>query len=211
MEESRRHAGLVEFQVQSAEYVDVVDLVRGTFTCHKWEARGIPCSHVVAGMKVRNLNPYDNYKYWYLTSMYQTTCMYQTTYNEVIHVTRDRKQWALTTFLFWNDSWVFTCIWIKTMQFWFFETSMEWFFFFFFPFDKICIWIYSVQLLIMICIWNNLGALWSVYGLAVCMGLLYWITISPIWNDIVCGNSKFLCGMSSNGTEQAEGTSLSLV
>lgn len=65
-----RVAGLVEFQVQSAEYVDVVDLERRTFTCHKWAEMGIPCSHVVAGMKVRNLNTYDYYEYWYLTSMY---------------------------------------------------------------------------------------------------------------------------------------------
>ena len=34
-------AGLVEFQVQSAEYVDVVDLEKKSCTCHKWEVIGL--------------------------------------------------------------------------------------------------------------------------------------------------------------------------
>ena len=51
MEESRmlhvRIAGLTEFQVQSAEYVDAVNLKRRSCLCHKWEVVGIPCCHVV--------------------------------------------------------------------------------------------------------------------------------------------------------------------
>ena len=69
MEESRRlHicvAGLVEFQVQSGEYVDVVNLECRSCSCHRWEVMGIPCSHAVAAMKVRNIDPYDYSEHWY--------------------------------------------------------------------------------------------------------------------------------------------------
>lgn len=54
-----RVAGLVEFQVQSAEYVDVVDLERKTCTCRKWDILGIPCAHALASMRVRNYDPYE--------------------------------------------------------------------------------------------------------------------------------------------------------
>ena len=85
-----RVAGLVEFQVQSAEYVDVVDLERKTCTCLKWEILGIPCCHVLASIKVRNWDPYVFCKHWYLSSVYRTT------YNEVLHATWDSKQWEHT-------------------------------------------------------------------------------------------------------------------
>ena len=46
MDEARRlHvcvASIIEFQVQSAEYVDVVDLEQKSYTCWKWEILGIP-------------------------------------------------------------------------------------------------------------------------------------------------------------------------
>ena len=70
MEEARRVrvqvAGLVEFQVQSAEYVDIVDLECKTCTCRKWEILGIPCCHALASMKVRNYDPYEFCEHWYL-------------------------------------------------------------------------------------------------------------------------------------------------
>ncbi|RWR87935.1 hypothetical protein CKAN_01689900 [Cinnamomum micranthum f. kanehirae] len=86
-----RVAGPIEFQVQSAEFVDVVDLERRTCTCRKWEIMGIPCSHSLASMKMRNLNPYDFVEDWYLTTTYRTT------YNEVLHATRDSRQWEHTS------------------------------------------------------------------------------------------------------------------
>ena len=90
IEEARRlHvrvAGLVEFQVQSPNYVDIVHLDRRTCTCRKWEVLGIPCSHAIASMRVRKYNPYDFCDNWYLTSVLQAT------YKEVIHATRDSKQ-----------------------------------------------------------------------------------------------------------------------
>ena len=52
-----RVAGLVEFQVQFANYVDIV-LNRWTCTCRKWEVLGIPCSHAITSMRVRKYNPY---------------------------------------------------------------------------------------------------------------------------------------------------------
>ncbi|XXG86332.1 hypothetical protein AAC387_Pa11g1249 [Persea americana] len=91
MEESRRLivrvAALNEYQVQSAEFVDVVNLDSRSCSCHKWDVIGIPCCHVVAAMKARNMNPYDYCERWYFTSTYQKT------YSDVIHATRDRKQW----------------------------------------------------------------------------------------------------------------------
>lgn len=94
MEETRRvHvrvAGLVEFQVQSAEYVDVVDLDRRKCTCRKWEILGLPCCHALASMKVRNYDPYEFHEHQYLSSVYRTT------YNEVLHATRDSKHWEDT-------------------------------------------------------------------------------------------------------------------
>ena len=61
-EESRRvHvrvAGLEEFQIQSTEFIDVVDLDQRC-TCRKWELLGIPCSHTLAAMQMRKLNLYD--------------------------------------------------------------------------------------------------------------------------------------------------------
>ena len=80
-----RVAGLVKFQVQSANYVDIVHLNRQTCTCRKWEVLGILCSHAIASMRVRKYNPYDFCDNWYLTSVLQAT------YNEVIHATRDSK------------------------------------------------------------------------------------------------------------------------
>lgn len=94
MDEARRlHvrvAGIVEFQVQSAEYVDVVDLERKSCTCRKWEILGIPCCHAIAAMKMRNYDPYEFCEHWYFASTYRTT------YSEVIHATRDSKQWEHT-------------------------------------------------------------------------------------------------------------------
>lgn len=91
MEESHRlHAravGLVEFQVQSGEYVDVVNLKCRSFSCRRWEVMGIPLSHAVAAMKVQNIDPYDYCEHWYHTPMYQMT------YSEVLHATRNRRQW----------------------------------------------------------------------------------------------------------------------
>ena len=70
MEEARRVrvqvAGLVEFQVQSVEYVDIVDLECKTCTCRKWEILGIPCCHALASMKDRNYDPYEFCEHWYL-------------------------------------------------------------------------------------------------------------------------------------------------
>ena len=54
-----RVAGLVEFQVQFAEFIDVVDLDKRKCTCRKWEFLGIPCSHALAAMQMRKLNPYN--------------------------------------------------------------------------------------------------------------------------------------------------------
>lgn len=58
-----------------------------SFSCRKWDVIGIPCCHVIAAMKARNMNPYEYYEYWHLTGMYQKM------YSDVIHATRDRKQW----------------------------------------------------------------------------------------------------------------------
>ena len=52
-------AGLNEFQVQSANYVDVVCLDARTCTCRKWEALRISCSHAITLMRVRHHNLYD--------------------------------------------------------------------------------------------------------------------------------------------------------
>ena len=71
-------AGLVEFQVQSANYVDIVHLDRRTCTCRKWEVLGIPCSHAITSIRVRKYNPYDFCDNWYLTSVLQAM------YNKVI-------------------------------------------------------------------------------------------------------------------------------
>ena len=94
MEEARKvHAhvaGLVEFKVQSAEYVNVVDLERKTCTCCKWDILGLSCCHTLASMNVRNYDPYGFCEHWYLSSIYSTT------YNEVQHATQDSKQWEHT-------------------------------------------------------------------------------------------------------------------
>ena len=94
MEEARRvHvsvAGLIDFQVQSAENVDVIDLERKTCTCRKWGILGILCSHALASMRVKNYGPYELCEHWYLSSVYHTT------YSEVLHSTHDRKQWEYT-------------------------------------------------------------------------------------------------------------------
>ena len=88
-EEARRiHvcvAGLVEFQVQSAEYVDVVILECKTCTCWKWEILRILFSLALASMRVKNYDPYEFCEYWYLSSVYRTT------YGEVLHATFDCK------------------------------------------------------------------------------------------------------------------------
>ena len=76
-------AGLVEFQVQSAEFIDVVHLDQGTCTCRQWQILGIPCSHAIAAMQLRNKCPYDFYEHWFLAATYRLT------YNEVLHATRD--------------------------------------------------------------------------------------------------------------------------
>ena len=80
-------AALNEYQVQSVEFVDVVNLDRRSCSCRKWDVIGIPCCHAVAAMEALNMNPYDYCEQWYLTSTYQKT------YNDIIHATRDRKQW----------------------------------------------------------------------------------------------------------------------
>ena len=61
MEEARKlHVRVpVEFQVQWAKYVDVVDLEKKSCKCRKWEVIGLPCCHALASMKVQNVNPYD--------------------------------------------------------------------------------------------------------------------------------------------------------
>ena len=95
MEEAHRvHvlvAGLVEFQVQSVEYVDVVDLDQRICRCWKWEILGIPCCHALAAMKVRNYDPYKFCEHWYLSRMYRLT------YSGLIHATLDNKQWEHTS------------------------------------------------------------------------------------------------------------------
>ena len=86
-----RVVGIVEFQAQSAKYVDVVDLERKSCTCRKWEILGIPCYHALAAMKMRNYYPYEFCGHWYFASMYRTM------YSEVLHAIRDSKQWEHTT------------------------------------------------------------------------------------------------------------------
>lgn len=81
-----RVAGMVEFQVHSAKYVDIVDLEHRTCTCRKWEILGLPCCRALASMKVRNYDPYVLCKHWYLSSVYRTM------YNKVLNATRDSKQ-----------------------------------------------------------------------------------------------------------------------
>ena len=94
-EESRRlHvrvAGLVEFHVQSAEFIDVVHLDQRTCTCRQWQILGIPCSHAITAMQLRNKCPYDFCEHWFLTEAYRLT------YNEVLHATRDIRQWDHTS------------------------------------------------------------------------------------------------------------------
>lgn len=84
---------LIELQVQSAEYIDVVNLEYGSRSCRKWEVMGVPCLYVVAAMKVRNIDLYDYCEHWYHTGLYQRT------YNKVIHATRDRKQWEQCSYM----------------------------------------------------------------------------------------------------------------
>ena len=81
-----RVAALNEYQVQSAEFVDVVNLDSRSCSCRKWDVIGIPCCHAIAAMKARNMNPYDYCEQWYLTITYQKT------YNAIIHAIHDRKQ-----------------------------------------------------------------------------------------------------------------------
>ena len=81
-----RVAGLVEFQVQSARFTDVVHLDQRTCTCRQWQILGILCSHAIAAMQLRNKCPYDFCEHWFLAATYRLT------YNEVLHATRDIRQ-----------------------------------------------------------------------------------------------------------------------
>ena len=60
-----RVASLVEFQVQSAEYEDVVDFERKTCTCRKWVILSILCAHALSSMRVRNYDLYEFCEQWY--------------------------------------------------------------------------------------------------------------------------------------------------
>ncbi|XXG73034.1 hypothetical protein AAC387_Pa07g2015 [Persea americana] len=55
-----RAASPTEIEVHSSEYVDIVHLDRRSYTRRRWELLGIPCSHAVATLKMRGLDPYDN-------------------------------------------------------------------------------------------------------------------------------------------------------
>ncbi|XXG73317.1 hypothetical protein AAC387_Pa07g2258 [Persea americana] len=76
-----------EIKVHSSEYVDVVHLDRRSCTCRRWELLGIFCSHAVATLKMRGLDPYDYCEQWFTSDMYKRTC------NFVIHGRRDMNQW----------------------------------------------------------------------------------------------------------------------
>eukprot|EP00268_Persea_americana_P040560 TRINITY_DN40300_c0_g1_i6.p1 TRINITY_DN40300_c0_g1~~TRINITY_DN40300_c0_g1_i6.p1 ORF type:complete len:742 (-),score=94.17 TRINITY_DN40300_c0_g1_i6:207-2432(-) len=76
-----------EFQIHSAESVDVVHLDRRSCSCRKWNILGIPCSHAVAAIKLKGLEPYDFCEHWFSTETYRST------YNDIVHATRDMGQW----------------------------------------------------------------------------------------------------------------------
>lgn len=80
-------ASQFEFQIHSAEYIDVVHLDRRSCSCRKWDVLGIPCSHAVAAINLKGLNPYDFCEHWFSTETYRLT------YNDVVHATRDIGQW----------------------------------------------------------------------------------------------------------------------
>ena len=70
--------------------MDVVYLEWKTCTCRKWQILGIPCCHALTSMKVRNYDPYSFCELSYSVSTYHRT------YSEVLHATRDIKQWEHT-------------------------------------------------------------------------------------------------------------------
>ncbi|KAJ8624202.1 hypothetical protein MRB53_032732 [Persea americana] len=82
-------AGELEFQVLSAEYTDVVHLDRRSCICHKWDLLAILCSHGIYAIKLKRYDQCDFSEHWFSSDCYQAT------YNDVIHATRDRKQWGL--------------------------------------------------------------------------------------------------------------------
>ena len=84
-----RQAGELEFQVLSPGYTDVVHLDRRSCTCRKWDLLGIPCAHALCAIELNRYNPYDFCEHWF------STYCYRRTYNDVIHATRNAKQWEL--------------------------------------------------------------------------------------------------------------------
>ncbi|XXG46450.1 hypothetical protein AAC387_Pa02g1296 [Persea americana] len=80
-------ANPTKVEVHSSEYVDIVHLGCHSCTCRRWELLEISCSHAVAALKMRGLDPYDKCERWF------TSDMYRRIYNFVIHGTRDMNQW----------------------------------------------------------------------------------------------------------------------
>ncbi|KAJ8624324.1 hypothetical protein MRB53_032854 [Persea americana] len=69
------------------EYVDVVLLDKHSCTCQKWDVLGILCSHALAVIEARGLDPYDFCQHWFSRDTYRQT------YSHVLHATRDIRQW----------------------------------------------------------------------------------------------------------------------
>lgn len=81
-------ASQYEFLVHSTEYIDVVHLNRRSYSCRKWDVLGIPCSHAIAAIHMRGLDPYDYCEYWF------TSDVYRSTFHDIVHAIRDISQWG---------------------------------------------------------------------------------------------------------------------
>ncbi|XXG69200.1 hypothetical protein AAC387_Pa06g2128 [Persea americana] len=84
-----RPASQYEYLVHSAQYIDVVHLDLQSCSYRGWDVLGIPCSHAVAAIQMRGVDPYDYCEQWFSSDVYQST------YNDIVHAIRDISQWEV--------------------------------------------------------------------------------------------------------------------
>jgi len=68
----------------------VVNLVRRTYGCRKWDITGIPCAHAISAIWVDSAEPVDYISDWY------TVDVLRNTYNLIVYPMPGEEQWTKT-------------------------------------------------------------------------------------------------------------------
>ena len=82
-------ASQFKYQVHSTQYIDVVHLDLRSCSCRRWDVLGIPCSHAMAAIQMRGVDPYDYCEQWFSSDVYRST------YNDIVHAIKDIRQWEV--------------------------------------------------------------------------------------------------------------------